>query len=277
MKWPFLSRHCFGLAALVGHLMNLPFLSRQGAANAGVAALPNRLSADNASTSFFIVTPLFGLKEPTAIGRRGEPWNGGHITIVWGARCPEWNSPTAVGTPTFYRRWSLAAGWLAALLNQSRWRERAVAASASSALFQCAGRSRKRDGPAVPPPLRPTRTRADSGCCPHESHRGLYTKQPCLASPLQISIRNRRAAKALAARRSHPPDAANCESKGGPQTPVGPPFLFWEARWPRFAFVRRPLASSRMFVAAQWTRKPSHTWTDAEDAIPLSYSRMPVP
>jgi hypothetical protein len=84
----------------------------------------------------------------------------------------------------------------------------------------------------VPPPLRPTRTRADSGCCPHESHRGLYTKQPCLASPLQISIRNRRAAKALAARRSHPPDAANCESKGGPQNSCWAALPFLGSRWP---------------------------------------------
>lgn len=33
---------------------------------------------------------------------------------------------------------------------------------------------------------------------------------------LPISIWNSFAASALAARRSHPPDAANCESKGGP-------------------------------------------------------------
>jgi len=96
----------------------------------------------------------------------------------------------------------------------------------------------------VPPPLRPTRTRADSGCCPHESHRGLYTKQPCLASPLQISIRNRRAAKALAARRSHPPDAANCESKGGPQNSCWAALPFLGS--PMAAFCVRPTTARQL-------------------------------
>ena len=39
--------------------------------------------------------------------------------------------------------------------------------------------------------------------------------QTAVTLPLQISIRNRFTANALAARRSHPPDAAHCESKGG--------------------------------------------------------------
>ena len=43
-----------------------------------------------------------------------------------------------------------------------------------------------------------------------------------------------------------PPTRQIVRARAALKTPVGPPFLFWEARWPRFAFVRRPLASSRM-------------------------------
>src|SRR5206468_9851907 len=56
-KWPFALRHVLGFAGLVGHFMNLPLASLQGAASDG-AEPANRLSAVNAKTNFFMLSSL---------------------------------------------------------------------------------------------------------------------------------------------------------------------------------------------------------------------------
>src|SRR5690349_1804988 len=84
MKWPLASRQVFGLtlaAGFCGHLTNLPDLSRHGlAAIDGLAAAPNRLSADKASTSFFMSSL------PSAWGKVGR------TTVQTNSRCqPHYN------------------------------------------------------------------------------------------------------------------------------------------------------------------------------------------